>query len=187
MLKGFLRLERAEIPEFQMPSLDPGFQLVGKALSRFAGVEWALSLVFVEIMCPQEQTPQRGAALSVFEQARHVETKLRIVRDAMHAVLDGDELKTATNLANRVAARAELRNKLAHWTVGYWPSVASTQDLRRLKVVLAPPPYAQRYFAVMAEREQPIHLEQIEEFCLICEQLANDLLSFLVHLQARKV
>ena len=93
------------------------FEAIGSGIQAFSLVEFALGTLFTSLMRPTHG----GMSALVLEEARHIETKLRIVGGVGKARLKGDDLTEFNNLVNRIGRKADTRHKLAHWAVGEYP------------------------------------------------------------------
>jgi len=165
-------LAMAEPVMVGVPPQDDMLKAVGKGIQAFTNVEAGLNFLFASIMEPAN----RGASVIALDAARHIEAKLRIVRAvAGVAPLTKAHKTKCTNLLNRIGRRAELRHKLAHWTVGYWPGVKSVKDVKKLRPALIPPMTSPQHGAVVWGGEQPIHFDQIEKATAACNTLFEDL------------
>jgi hypothetical protein len=155
---------------------------VGRGIQAFASVEHGLSLVFASIMEPAN----RNASFFALDAARHIETKMRIVKAAASVQLNPAQLERFNNLLNRCKTRAELRHKLAHWTVSYWPGARTAAEAREMKPALCPPPASPDAHATLWGKERPIHIKEIDSFRDNCNKLTLELFEFSIALDTTR-
>lgn len=156
------------------PSLDPALLAVGQGIQAFANVEFGLSLVFASLMEPAD----RQRSVVALDAARHIETKLRIVRAVGEMRLQGEQYSTFNSFVNRIKRKSVMRHKLAHWTVSHWPGAQSIDEMKRWVPALVPPLHSVHHVKIMWGGEQPIHLAQITAFAKQCQTFSTDLFSF---------
>lgn len=165
------------------PDMTPMLAAVGEGMRAFAMVELGMAVVMQSMMWGAP----KSAPMVALDAARHLETRLRIMSAVADHVLEGDDLKRARNLLNRIGRRAEMRNKLAHWTVSYWPGAASVDDAKKWKVALVPPMTSSHHSAVMWEPKsttvRPLFHCHLEMFASSCNKLWMDLFAFANHLK----
>lgn len=146
-------------------------QAVGKGIQSFANAENGLTSLFQALMDPADRT----LSFLALDAARHIETKMQIVRAVAQAKLAGPQLAKATNLLNRLTSRGDVRNKLAHWTVGYWPAMRLADDAKKTQVVLLPPMASKHWapvlFAPKTTTVKPITLRELRIFSKLCSEL----------------
>jgi hypothetical protein len=121
--------------EIALPSQDEMLTAVGRGIQAFASVEHGLSMVFASIMEPAD----RNASFVVLDAARHIETKLRILKAVAAVRLSPAQLAVLNKLLERCNDRRPLRNKLAHWAVSYWPGARTAEEAQNMEVALCPP------------------------------------------------
>lgn len=159
----------------QLPSLEPLHTAVSKGLNAFITVEGFMAMIYCTFM---EPAPRLLSLLSI-DAATHVETKCRIINSVAPYRLKGNELKQFNALMGRIKRKADLRNKLAHWQVGYWHKnipVGTVREMKAMKPRLLP-----SYFTagnLGGSTPETVTLSEIEEFFEGCLVLQRDLLHF---------
>jgi len=161
----------AEPIRIETPTQDEMLMAVGRGIQAFASVELGLSHVFAAIMVPADTE----TSIIALDAARHIETKMRIVHAVSNRLADDDLKKRCHNALNRIKRRTEVRHKLAHWTVSYWPGVTTPAGAKKLKVALVPPPASPGYIETVYGNAPPVHLHEIENFINKCVMLSRDL------------
>ncbi|MDI3306919.1 MAG: hypothetical protein QJR07_07420 [Acetobacteraceae bacterium] len=157
-----------------LPPQDDVLKAVGEGIQAFAMVECALTFVYASLMKPADT----HLCFTTLEAARNLETKLRIVAAVGRQKLSGEDAQVFTALINRIGRRAQLRHKLAHWSVSYWPRAHTREEIMNWRVALTPPIHLEMHDPVMDGKIPPIHLNQIQEFCAKCNTLIKDLFNF---------
>ena len=169
----------------ELPSQDPMLTAVGRGIQRFSSVEHCLGILFADLMAPAD----RQVSVLVMDAAKHIETKIQIVQAAVDAKLTGDQLTRGRKIVDLVRKRGDMRNKLAHWTVTFWPGASTAAEMRRQIVVLAPPIYSKHWGPVMWDPKsttiQPIRLKQIDTFSEQCLALFKMMVQFSSELSAK--
>jgi hypothetical protein len=154
-------------------------QAVGKGLSTFATVEFAIGACFVAMMLPVS----REVSSSAFNAARSFEAKMKMLDATAEARLSGAQLRRWRSLSCKITKRKDFRDKLAHWTVSLYPGINVVQDYKRVKPALVPPFHSKTNKELYLGdehnlKERPIYLKQIEEFHQLASELAMALFEF---------
>ncbi|NEK19893.1 hypothetical protein [Rhizobium leguminosarum] len=158
-----------------LPSLDPLYLAVGNGLNAFIRIEGFVAMLYATLM---EPAPRLLSILSI-DAATHVETKCRIISSVAPYRLERNELKLFNALLGRVKRKADFRNKLAHWQVGYWHKnmpVGTSREADALKPRLMP-----AYFTagnIGGKTPESIRPQELQEFFDACLVLQKDLLEF---------
>lgn len=160
------------------------FEAIGSGIQAFSLVEYALGMVFSSLMRPVHG----GFSMGVLESARHIETKLRIVRDLGPHRLKAKDLEEFNNLMNRIGHKADFRHKLAHWAVSEYPIPKEPylKKGQKAKFALLPPVGTGPYLKIMignlfpqkGKRPMPIQLQDIIEFDRGARELFRDLATY---------
>ncbi len=159
--------ESAERPEHaeQEPPYRTARAAVGQGIETFALMELGLSNVYAALMAPAEPV----LAFLTLENARHFETKHRIVSAVGRAALEGEILATFNNLMNRAKNRAGIRHKMAHWQVQEIPAERTKGG--KATAALFPPFFSSACQKVASGEERPVHIGEMHEAARLCRQL----------------
>jgi hypothetical protein len=85
--------------------------LVGEGIAVFVLVETMLGTLYAHLMRPAP----KAACEATLKGARHLETKLRIIRKVSKATLQPDRQAQLAVVLEHVRDRGNFRHKLAHW------------------------------------------------------------------------
>ena len=167
-----------------MPPMDEMFRLVGVCLQRFSMLEFGLAMIYASLMEPGD----RQLSVLTLEGARHFETRLRIVRTVGKYKFGRNKRKLArfNNVMNRIGRKSKIRDKLAHWSVSYWPGASTVEQMRKMKPALAPGPSSALWGAVMWGDERPILEQDLKRYDKDCLKLIMDLVKYSNSIRPRK-
>jgi hypothetical protein len=156
------------VQEFDQAKLDTMLQAVGEGITAFGSVEIGLDYVFAELMRPAN----RQKASAILKAARHIETKMRVIKAVAekHDWQDDQKAKF-NNLMNRLKNRADMRNKVAHWGVVY---LGEGPFYRDFPIQLLPSSYLHE----SSDEYEGLTLDQVREFTAKCRSLTGDLFRF---------
>lgn len=155
--------------------MDAMLAAVGRGIQAFAGVETAYAYLFAELMEPASS----HLALVVLGAARHFETKLSIINAVGNARLDGDILLEFRSLIKKTNRRVKLRNKLAHWTTGFWHKempIVSVADMTVFEVRLYPA--SKTPGNIDFQPANTVRLCEVQAFASSCGGLTSRILNF---------
>lgn len=163
-------------------------RLVGYGIQAFGTVETFAAQCFQAMLGPRAPFGQ-----IILEAARHTEVKMRIIDDVAPYALSAENLAVWKSLSNRIRRRIRVRNKLAHWTAGVWPSPLSppSPGVPTPSAVLEPPALSRDWMALhypdpSLEPVRPLSKADLEEFVQNCHSLADDLLRLATAIQAQR-
>lgn len=160
------------IPEFNKEKYERMVVAVGKGISAFGGVEAGLT----EILYLMLEPGHRWQSATILAAARHIETKCRIINAVGNKFLwpKGDYKTRFRNIMNRVKKRADLRHKIAHWTVVYYGEGAIHLGIKK-PLQLLPSSYRDEPI----DQEGGLTVEEIEGFISDCKKLTQDIYVFI--------
>lgn len=161
-----------------LPDHGPMLEEVGRGIQIFASLEMALNMCFASLLEPAD----RRRSIAAINAARSFEAKIKMI-DAVAAHLDEPYRSQWRSLSSKIGRRKDIRDKLAHWTVGYYPGAKSAADIKKWKVALVPPIWHQQYNDVMWSPQdkrtvQPISIGQLQEFRVKVAELVGQLVAF---------
>jgi hypothetical protein len=156
--------------EYDEKKLHSMHQAVGEAITAFASVEIGLDYLFASLMRPAN----RQKANAVLKAARHIETKMRIVKAAgdQHAWKRKAQKAEFNSLLNRLKNRADTRNKVAHWMIVY---MGEGPLYRGFPIQLLP---SNALTEPLSEHRNGLTMKQVREFTDKCRGLTRDLFAF---------
>jgi hypothetical protein len=157
--------------------LDPVHRALGQGLSAFSTIESFLALIFVRLI----EAKDRHAAMVAFDAINLTSPKIRVLRAVARLRFERDASKpdAAYNqfnqLMKRVEARADLRTKLAHWTVSIWSpdGMPITSTKSRIEARLVPPWFSGKNLSFSPE--ETVSLPEILDFTTKCGELVAQL------------
>src|SRR5579872_3727462 len=120
----------------ELPSQNEALLAVGRGIQAFALVETVIGFLFADLMEPAD----RVRSIIALDAAGQIAAKMRVISAVAKHKLSGQALEEFNGAMGRCDSLRQFRNKLAHWTVGYWPGAATAKDVQRQKVALTPPP-----------------------------------------------
>lgn len=155
------------------------YEAVGKGISAFAAVEFAVGMCFASMLYPAD----RGGAVATINSARSFEAKMKMIDALADEVLTKKNLARWRNLSCKIGKRRNIRDRLAHWMVVPYPGAKSASDMKRWKTALVPPLWAKEHMEVMWDPQtnrptKPLFLNQLHEFQERTNQLTLDLIQF---------
>lgn len=157
------------------PSQDPMLLAVGRGIQAFSKIEQYLASIYAEFWRDEDWE----MSLIALDAAIHLDSKVRVVLAVAELRLDEDALKVLKKLCADVRARAQTRNKLAHWTTEYWtpPNVPLSVDLAPLVEVRLLPAFLTKrnmgYFPT-----DTLQTHEIENFVNECVELTGRMINF---------
>lgn len=157
----------------------PLYHALGEALSAFSGIESALALIFARFM----GTDRFNLALIAFDAINLTSPKLRVLRAVakhqfdMESLDPKQEFDKLNRLLKRVEARADLRVKLAHWTVSMWSEKMPISNFdENIEARLVPPWNSSKN--LFFNPTESVSLPEITSFTTKCRQLNLELVNY---------
>ncbi|MEH7850186.1 hypothetical protein [Rhizobium laguerreae] len=159
----------------ELADLVPMRTEIGNCIAAFSMVESTLSLLYGNLMHP---APRQLCFLTL-DEARHIETKCRIIKAVGQIVLSAEDLPVFKNIMKRVQHKAAVRHKIAHWHVGHWHKnqpVSTVKEMRQMEPRLMP-----AYFSVKNldfSPDETLVISDLKDFAAGSAKLANDIIEF---------
>jgi hypothetical protein len=153
------------------PSQDPMLIAVGRSIQAFVNVETGLAYVFASLVQPKDRATATVALNAVFS----ANTKINIVRSVVEYRLQGELRDRAQKVLDRCGKRVSMRNKVAHYMVGFWPGARTVEEAKKMQVALLPPVTSPKYGQQVWGDEMPIRLNKLEQFTQDCHLLFGEL------------
>jgi hypothetical protein len=147
---------------------------VGRGIQTFVSVETGLAYLFASLMQPKD----RGVALAVINAVWSFDTKVKMVQTAaQYRLAPGKLLTEIEKILSRCRKRTDIRNKLAHYAVGYAPGWGGPKDGQEVQSALLPPFSSHIHHSKQAYgMETPLRLNELNKFAEDCDQLFIDLM-----------
>ncbi|WP_221142714.1 hypothetical protein [Rhizobium bangladeshense] len=159
----------------ELADLGPMRAEIGNCIAAFSAVESMLSLLYANLMHPAP----RELCFLTLDEARHIETKCRIIKAVGVNVLSAEDLPTFTNIMKRVQHKAAVRHKIAHWHVGHWHKnqpVSTAKEISQMEPRLMPAYYSAKNLDFTPDETMVI--SDLKDFAAGSGKLANDILEF---------
>jgi hypothetical protein len=174
--------------EFALPDLTPMHTLVGHGITLFSNVELAVGFCFASMMEPAD----RKCSIVVFNSARSFEAKLKMIDALAEAALAENQLQTWRGLSSKVRRRKVFRDKLAHWSVGYYPGASNIAEAKKMKPGLLPPVWSADHMQAVwnpngNHTHKAISQKELETFIVKVNALANQLMKLSIELSSDTV
>ncbi len=158
-----------------LPSQDDMLRAVGRGIQAFVTVESGLAFVFASLLAPAD----RGLTIIAFNTIWQAEAKIRMIRSVVeYKYPAGDVLRGRIEGAlKQCRERLDIRNKLAHYQVGYSPGMESIADVSKVGVALLPPFTSPLHAAIVWGGGTPLKLNELTQFAELCNALFMDLVN----------
>ncbi|QKK28878.1 hypothetical protein FE844_004495 [Rhizobium indicum] len=159
----------------ELADLVPMRTEIGNCIAAFSMVESMLSLLYGNLMHP---APPRLCYLTL-DEARHIESKCRIIKAVGQLVLAADDLPRFKNIMKRVQHKAAVRHKIAHWHVGHWHKnqpVSGVKEMREMEPRLMPAYFSAKNLDFSPD--ETLVISDLKDFATGSAKLANDILEF---------
>jgi hypothetical protein len=158
-----------------LPSQDDMLKAVGRGIQAFVTVESGLAFVFASLLAPAD----RVLAIIAFNTVWQAEAKIRMINSVVeYKYPAGDPRRIKIDaLLKRSRDRLPIRNKLAHYQVGFSPGALSIADVAKMGVALLPPITSPGHAAIVWGGGQPLKLNELTQFAELCNSLFLELVN----------
>lgn len=170
----------SETKIIELPDLAPMRAEVGNGIAAFSSVESGLSMLYGAIMHP---APRMLCYLTL-DEARHIETKCRIIKAVGTRSISEEQLPAFRNIMKRVQHKAATRHKVAHWQVSHWHKnqpVSSAKEMAEMQPRLFPAYYSAKN--IDFSPDETMTMSDLKDFTSGCLKLKTDIVNFTINLR----